>query len=59
MSRGLELAAELRERKTERFRAPEFLRIAIALWHRTSGALFLALVHPFLNPVLCVDKTFA
>jgi hypothetical protein len=55
---GLELTAEFRVRQAERFCAPQLLGVTIPLRHRASRALFFPLVHPFLDAVLCVDKSF-
>jgi hypothetical protein len=56
--RRLELTAEFRVRQAERFGAPQLLGVTIPLRHRASRALFFPLVHPFLDAVLCVDKSF-
>jgi hypothetical protein len=56
--RRFQLAAELCVRQPKRFGAPQLLRIAVALRHRATRTLFLALVHSLLNAVLCVDESF-
>ena len=59
MCRGLELTTEFGVGQSKRFCAPQLLGIAIALGHRSPSPLFFPLVHPFLDAVLCVDKSFA
>ena len=59
MCRGLKLTAEFGVCQAERFCAPQLLWIANALRHRAPRPLFFPLIHPFLDAVLCVDKSFA
>src|SRR5688572_3319589 len=59
MCRGLKLTAELGVCQSKRFCAPQLLGVAIALRHRPPRPFFLTLIHPFLDAILCVDKSFA
>ena len=58
MSRRFELAAQFRVRQPQRLGASEFFRVVLGLTACPPRALFLALVHPFLNAILCVDQSF-
>ena len=59
MCRGLKLTADFGEGQSKRFCPPQLLGIAIAFRHRSASPLFFPLVHPFLDAILCVDKSFA
>ena len=58
VARVRELTAQFFVREPERFGAPQLFGILLRMRYGTTRALFLALVHPLLNPVLCVDETF-
>jgi hypothetical protein len=59
MCRASELPGELGNCQAQRFSTPQLFGISFGLRHGAARALFFTLVHPFLNAVLRVDKSFA
>jgi hypothetical protein len=59
MCGGLKLTTQFGICETERFSAPQLLGIAVALRRSSPCPLFFSFIHPFLDAILCVNKSFA